>query len=531
MEDTSPRTAHSNDEDDNDNDGSAASAQGVIDGPSRPNASAGSDGRCELSREAKRKLWRDLLDALQLGTANFLLVYNTRAGIGVLLRIFRLLQRRNFGGVVDLKQLLDEKHLSFRVDAVSLGLFVGWFTGSYRALRALLPVLLRRSLRTKPDVTNAVSSLTAGAVAATALLFVDAKRRRSIALYAFTRALQCAYNMAKRRNYWHFWGSTWGHGDSLLFALSSAQVMYAFIMRPATLPSEYFRFIQKTGPVATDVMDLVRAGNRQLPVETAKLQRFLDKHNLIHRVTVPVGADGAAPVIPCTLIHYDTPSCSVGAFHTFTRAFKRTFPLYLSLFIVPSVVIHFNKFIAKPVSSLSRAVLGATRSNTFLASFVTTYAMVICAQRRVTSHDHRVIYYLAGLVASISILMEPKSRRSELALYVFPRAVDSLFMILRDRRIFAGVKHGEVLLYSFSMSIMMFCYEHEKDSFPSFLSGIMKRFLQTPRDKRRAYLLYKQEKHKQQQQLDAAANASTAIAVPASALAPAPVPAPAPASQ
>jgi hypothetical protein len=37
---------------------------------------------------------------------------------------------------------------------------------------------------------------------------------------------------------------------------------------------------------------------------------------------------------------------------------------------------------------------------------------------------------LAGFVASLSLLMEKKSRRSELALYVMPRALDSLFLTL-----------------------------------------------------------------------------------------------------
>lgn len=36
----------------------------------------------------------------------------------------------------------------------------------------------------------------------------------------------------------------------------------------------------------------------------------------------------------------------------------------------------------------------------------------------------------AGFLASLSLLLEKKSRRSELALYVLPRALDSLFLTL-----------------------------------------------------------------------------------------------------
>lgn len=44
-------------------------------------------------RDDQERLSKELLDALYLGTSNFLLAYNTRAGIGVLMRIFKLLQK------------------------------------------------------------------------------------------------------------------------------------------------------------------------------------------------------------------------------------------------------------------------------------------------------------------------------------------------------------------------------------------------------------------------------------------------------
>ena len=44
--------------------------------------------------------------------------------------------------------------------------------------------------------------------------------------------------------------------------------------------------------------------------------------------------------------------------------------------------------------------------------------------------DHKLSYWLVGLVAASAILIERKSRRSELALYTLPRAADSLYEIL-----------------------------------------------------------------------------------------------------
>ena len=359
-------------------------------------------------------LGQELLEALRLGTSNFLLAYNTRAGIATLLRLLKLLQRREWRAATDLRQLLDEQQVRFRVDAVQLGLFVGWFTGGYRAVRALLLVALRRSrarpkqqLEEEKKVVEGLAALGSGAVAALALGFVDAKRRRSMALYVLTRALQCGYNTAKRRQRWHFWGSDWPYGDALLFALSSAQVMYAYVMRPTTLPSAYFWFIQRTGPVEMETLELAQQVNRGIPVRAATLQKLLDR-----KPGIPRDFPLPTQIVPCRLVHSNADSCVVGALLCYKRVLLKTFPLYLSLFIVPGVVIHFKRFLRAPFRTLARSTLNATRSNCFLASFVTLYLSLVCAHRRVASKDHRFVYYLAGLLASTTILLEPKSRRS-----------------------------------------------------------------------------------------------------------------------
>jgi hypothetical protein len=53
-------------------------------------------------------------------------------------------------------------------------------------------------------------------------------------------------------------------------------------------------------------------------------------------------------------------------------------------------------------------------------------------------------YYVAGFLTSASILLERKSRRSVLALYVFPRAVDALYTVLYHRKLVVSVPFGEV---------------------------------------------------------------------------------------
>ncbi|KAJ8577259.1 hypothetical protein ON010_g1956 [Phytophthora cinnamomi] len=96
----------------------------------------------------------------------------------------------------------------------------------------------------------------------------------------------------------------------------------------------------------------------------------------------------------------------------------------------------------------------------------------------------------------------PRVRASphELALYVLPRALDSLAMILHDRGICSGFKYGEIALFSASMSVMMYCYEHEKESMSPFLYSTMKRFLQTSTDKKQLYAASLEKKERRRSQ-------------------------------
>lgn len=66
--------------------------------------------------------------------------------------------------------------------------------------------------------------------------------------------------------------------------------------------------------------------------------------------------------------------------------------------------------------------------------------------RKIASKDHKLVYWVAGAIAALSVLLEKKTRRSELALYVLPRAGESLWYILVNRHLLPDIKNAEVLL-------------------------------------------------------------------------------------
>lgn len=77
---------------------------------------------------------------------------------------------------------------------------------------------------------------------------------------------------------------------------------------------------------------------------------------------------------------------------------------------------------------------------------------MICLHRKVATRDHKLVYWFAGAIAASSVLLEKKARRAELALYVLPRAADSLWYILNKRHLIPNIKNTEVSL-SLSLSL------------------------------------------------------------------------------
>ncbi|MCO5611963.1 hypothetical protein L7F22_066223 [Adiantum nelumboides] len=396
---------------------------------------------------------------------SFLLAYGVRVGIGVLLRAFKLAKNKSYRSILDLKLLLSEKDLIVREEACRIGLLFGGFTGCYHGMRCVL-----RRLRKKETPSN---EFFAGCVAGLSILALDdPSRRRTFALYLLARLAQCVYNSAKAKNKFHFWGSHWQHGDTLLFSLACAQVMYAFVMRPETLPESYLEFISRTGPIAKPVLRAVRESCRGEPVDVATLSAFVAS-----KTTATLELDPSCRLIPCSAIHAGTTSCMAHTSDAARSTFKKTFPLYMSLTFVPFVVLNLQKFMQAPMHTFWTAFRGAVRSTCFLSVFVALYQGSVCVHRKVATKDHKLVYWFGGAIAALSLLLEKKNRRAELALYVLPRAADSLWYILINRHLLPDIKHAEVALFCLCMGGIMYFHEHEPNTMASFLRGLITRFL------------------------------------------------------
>ena len=269
------------------------------------------------------------------------------------------------------------------------------------------------------------------------------------------------------------------HGDVLMFALSSAQVMYAYVMRPETLDPGFWNFIVRAGPIDKETLGAVRAQCNGSPVDLRHLAQY----------AVP-GKDPKGwttgerlPCVPCVIMHRDT-GCAMCASHAVAASadtFRKCFPFYLSIHLVPFCVLNAAKALRNPVGTVTTATGATIRSTTFISAFVGSYMASICGLRWLRGgKEHRAAYYAAGIVAGSMLFIEKKSRRGELALYLLPRAADSLVATMAVKRLVPNVPHADLLLFALVSGGLMHYFENEPETLAGFLRSGIARFTRRP---------------------------------------------------
>lgn len=308
----------------------------------------------------------------------------------------------------------------------------------------------------------------------------DPESKRTMSLYFFARLLQCVYNFLKRNGHFNKILPKFEHYDSLLFMLSTAQVMYAWVTRRFALPPSYARFITKTGPIHQPVLDTVESiHTRGASVDKTlpNLSKYLSKYYPSNKVNTLVSDIQKTHRVNCDVLHPMESSCTHNFARVTTDVSKKIFPLYGVLTLVSLVLLKRKKMLTHPISSISQGLFNVFRSTAFLSLFVSSYQYLICGQRKITTGlEHRFIYWLSGFIAASSIFIEQKPRRSELALYVLPRGLDALYLILQRRKWLSTVPFGELLLFCLSLSGIMVANFHDRESLGSLPRFVLKTF-------------------------------------------------------
>ena len=152
--------------------------------------------------------------------------------------------------------------------------------------------------------------------------------------------------------------------------------MYAYVMRPETLPQSYWNFIVKSGPISKPVIKAVRDQNRGIAIDWKKLNEIC-----IENGGQAVLKNAFPTQIPPEVLHPHTKSPFLNFLKTFTGTFRKTVGLHLTVYLLPMLVFRYGKFMRNPMKSLGTAVVGAMRSTFFLSSLCSVYMGTISIHR------------------------------------------------------------------------------------------------------------------------------------------------------
>ncbi|KAG1143041.1 hypothetical protein G6F37_007159 [Rhizopus arrhizus] len=410
-----------------------------------------------------RQVWHH---ALKGGARGFILAYGVRAGVNFCLYLIRVIRKK-----APIGKILEASLKS--LDAFRFAAMFGSFSFLWKSVNNGL-----RIYRNKDDRLNGLIS---GAVAGLSILFEKEERRIDLAQQLLVRALQAIYNAGKARNIFYF-----RNGDALLFAITCAQVLYAYTMRPDTLPPDFYSFMVKTARCPKESLLLNNENVRGFPVTPQHaIESIRHLRPTPHALKTLSQLPLDAPAIPCEALHPWLDDCHLTAVERFIKVFKSFLPIYGTLHFVPMFLLRTQHLRKDPLTMLSKTTKATLKSGAFLATFVTLYQYQICMHRQLLKTgllgrlNSKYLYGLAGFFCSYpAIFIEDKKRRSELALYVLPKAVQSFYSIAYSHQWIFKLKYFEVLMASTAMGIIMSFYQEEADVLSSFVRKIMFQFFQ-----------------------------------------------------
>jgi len=504
----------------------------------------------ERLRDARKIIWRDRGDpivhvdslqevfkhAAQGGTRAATLGFGIRAGVNVFLALFQAIRRpRKFRAAIIL-------HVIFGHDCFRFAAMLGSFAGLYKLILNSLPILLPPSPTAK-TVRNKAESPTepltpmvefqsgrrreslvkrssqlsinaqyqrkqskrwhaalAGFIAGGIAVSFEAKSRRLvIGQQMFVRGLQGTYNgFTKKRGIHVPYGAVW------VFSLCCAQIMYAFLLRPDSIPPAYNNWIQQASRVQRPTISVNRGLVREGRFNPADLQDLVDwkrstpsnRSSMQERLYRAQELDQfGARYGPCYLIHPWIDNCRNVPIDRFLSVFQWMLPIYGALHFIPMLLFKRKEVAHNPTTMLSKAALGTGRSSTFLATFVVIYQTYFCAKNNafeallgLRGHIPRWIidiciskssFWVGGFLAGLALFVEERRRRAELAMYVLPKALESAWKVARGKGYLPGSEAtrksgmGESLLTAIGMAMVMNTYQID----PQHLSGLVRRIL------------------------------------------------------
>ncbi|GAB1313331.1 hypothetical protein MFIFM68171_03541 [Madurella fahalii] len=266
--------------------------------------------------------------------------------------------------------------------------------------------------------------------------------------------------------------------DPAIFAVSSGLIMWTWIYLPSRLPRAYNKWIGSAAAVDGRLIEaLQRARTRTLRYgEDTRCADLLGSMCTDYGWPREWGDPARSVPFPCEMVHMGCgSSCEYHALSRFARSFRWAMATYLPLSLLLAV--------RNPnLAGFRRALVSAARSSAFLGAFITLFYYGVClARTRVGPHvvgkdaparqriDGGICIGTGCLLCGWSIMIEKPRRRKDMALFVAPRALATLF----PRRYGLDKQWRETLAFAFSTAVVFTCVLENRARVRGVLGGVL----------------------------------------------------------
>lgn len=312
-------------------------------------------------------------------------------------------------------------HQIYKVLSKTHILQFGFSFGVMGASYSLLTNFLSKYIENK-----VYSSFFAGAIAGLGIMFDSSEqgreRRLILSLYLFVRGLEMIYHTLISKNII----KEIEHLDTILFTTSCFEIMSSWFYYPYSLPKEYNKWITTMSEVDPILLILARA-QKDGAWKVGKNADILNNYANQLGYNVKDG-NPLYGLVNCKFLHPFSPeSCTKAHSLVWLRTLKRSMMLYGTVHMIPLLLFKNKILIKDPITSIQRLLIDIIRSSSFLATFVALIWMSICFWRNLLQEDTLIGPLCGAFLCGLSVLIEKKHRRMELALYCIPRALHSLF--------------------------------------------------------------------------------------------------------
>ncbi|XP_011016428.1 PREDICTED: uncharacterized protein LOC105119930 [Populus euphratica] len=404
--------------------------------------------------------WEKLARVVTASAKGFSIGAGIKGGLA-LFSILARLRRTRLSSTRKVEVFSNRKAIDLAIkETLRYGLFLGTFAGTFVSVDEIIAYLggHRRTAKWR--------SLLAGLIAGPSMLLTGPNTQHtSLAIYILMRAAVLASRCGiKSKRFGKICKPlTWKHGDVFLMCLSSSQVLSAYILKQDSLPPSYKSFLNKHGGKDLSILQGVKDIASGLPFTNLEA---IEKYYKSAGVDLKLDPEMK---IPCTIIHGNQ-SCSAHVVSFFLQAYKRALPVYLPVYLIPALIVHRQGLLKRPCNIFGKGLRGTARSSLFLSVYCSSAWMWTCLLFRIFRWCNIPMVAIGTLPTGLALAIEKKSRRIEISLYCFARAVESFFICTRDAGYLPAsmnLKRADVVVFSISTAIIMHCYEQEREVFRS----------------------------------------------------------------